>query len=101
MKYRADTSFPSITPNSGNSATGINAVTARGTVSVIHQIAIRRAIPAIKPTCGLAGSGLKKTKNNIAITGPMINPAFFIVAKPEVKNLDFINETGFLISPEP
>ncbi len=47
LKYIDETVFPSSTPNAGNNTTGSNAVTASGTASVIHQIAIRIAMASV------------------------------------------------------
>ena len=44
--------MPFIIPNKGNNTTGINAVTAKGIISVIHQMAISNAIASVYVTCG-------------------------------------------------
>ncbi len=48
----------SVTCNSGNRASGNSAVTATGTASVAHQIAMRRVTPATNQPMGDNDSGL-------------------------------------------
>lgn len=61
-------------PKTGNKTTGKSAVTASGVASVIHQIAIQIAIPAILLVAGLNESNSKNRITPNPNSGPASNP---------------------------
>jgi hypothetical protein len=61
----------------GNNATGRREVTARGTASVIHQVAISRATARVAVTAGSPGFRSVKRKIYKKNTGPEIKPMVF------------------------
>ena len=56
-------------PNKGKRATGSSDVTARGTTSVIHQTAIRRATQRVRVTFGFPGTRSTNSRIPIMISG--------------------------------
>ena len=60
--------------NRGNSTIGSNAVTAMGTASVAHQIAISNPTAAVRHAASESSSGPPTTNIRIAIAGPRNKP---------------------------
>ena len=61
-------------PSAGNSTSGSNAVTAKGSASVIHQIAIQTATAATAQPAGDNPSGAGLATTAAAATGPTNRP---------------------------
>jgi hypothetical protein len=68
-----------IIPVIGKNIRGIREVAAKGSASVIHNIAIKTAIAAIVFTCGLAGSKSPINSRMINAITPSANPNFLFV----------------------
>ncbi len=71
----------SMMPRAGTSTSGRREVAGMGRASVIHQIAMRPAIPAILLTEGLDGSRSTKKTKRTNIESPRKNPAVFLILK--------------------
>ena len=71
-------------PNKGNNTKGINPVAYIGTASVVHQIVISMATPAVNQATLSSPSGGLDIKKNKSITKPLINPNMDIL--PFVNN---------------
>jgi hypothetical protein len=68
-----------IIPVIGKNIRGIKEVAAKGSASVIHNIAIKTAIAAIVFTCGLVGSKSPTNSRMINAATPNTNPNFLVV----------------------
>jgi hypothetical protein len=74
--YEPEISEPDNTPINGKNIKGTKDVAAKGTASVIHQIAIRTATAATLPIFGFWGSGSKKIRSMRKDNNPITNPNF-------------------------
>ena len=66
----------SVTCNNGNRASGNSAVTATGTASVAHQIAMRRVTPATIQAMGDSDSGFGLNTTAKKAANPIQKPLF-------------------------